>query len=199
MTGRRRLAAVVIGGLAAVVVVTAGLAGCGSSSDDDVSPFPTAGTLAPATGDECTDPSGDLDLPVGVSADAPGLSGIDLVEASADLVGDQVDISITAAGPIAQAPAATYVVAQGEPLGALSFELRMVHGTDGWTTTLITWPKGAEVRTQVAVTPSVEGSTLTAAIPESSVPAVALALQFGTSAKVGDVLVVDDCSSLAGG
>ena len=51
------------------------------------------------------------------------------------------DLAYLHVHPVDAAPAATYVVAQGDPLGALSFELRMVHGADGWTTTLITWPK----------------------------------------------------------
>ncbi|HEY6531272.1 MAG TPA: hypothetical protein VIY72_03140 [Acidimicrobiales bacterium] len=187
----------------AVVVASLGLlfgvlAGC-SSDGGDAGPLPTAGTLPDSTGDSCTDPTGDLDLPVGVSAEAPGLSGVDLVDASATVNGEQLDISITTAGPIDAAPAATYVVAQGDPLGALSFELRMVHGDDGWTTTLITWPDAKEKREQVAVTPVASGSTLTASIPTASLPTVALALQFGTSARIGDALVVDDCSSLAGG
>ena len=182
------------------VVVTGALVGCSSDGDGAGPPLPTVGTLVPpGSGDTCTDPTGDLDLPAGVSATAPGLTGIDIVEASATTAGDQLKISFTMAGPIDEAPAATYVVAQGEPLGALSFELRMLHGDDGWTTTLVTWPGSEETRTQVPVTPTVSGSTLTASIPTSSVPAIALAMQFGASARVGDVLVVDDCSSLNGG
>ena len=182
------------------VGVTGALVGCSSDGDDAGPPLPTVGTLVPpGSGDTCTDPTGDLDLPAGVSATAPGLTGIDIVEASATTAGDQLKISFTMAGPIDEAPAATYVVAQGEPLGALSFELRMVHGDDGWTTTLVTWPGSEETRTPVPVTPTVSGSTLTASIPTSTVPAIALAMQFGASARVGDVLVVDDCSSLNGG
>jgi hypothetical protein len=181
------------------VLLTGVLAGC-SDDDDAGPPIPTVGTLVPpGSGDSCSDPTGDLDLPAGVSATAPGLTGIDIVEASATTAGDQLKISFIMAGPVDAAPAATYVVAQGEPLGALSFEVRMVHGDDGWTTTVVTWPGSEEKRTEVPVTPTVSGSTLTASIPTSSVPAIALAMQFGASARVGDVLVVDDCSSLNGG
>jgi hypothetical protein len=193
---RSRVAASVAVG---AVLLAGPLAAC---SDDDEAgpPIPTVGTLVPpGSGDSCSDPTGDLDLPAGVSATAPGLTGIDIVEASATTAGDQLKISFTMAGPVDAAPAATYVVAQGEPLGALSFEVRMVHGDDGWTTTVVTWPGSEEKRTEVPVTPTVSGSTLTASIPTSSVPAIALAMQFGASARVGDVLVVDDCSSLNGG
>jgi hypothetical protein len=196
VTRRRRAASFAVG----AVLVAAVLVGCSSDGGDAGPPLPTVGTLVtPGDGDSCRDATGDLDLPAGVSADAPGLTGVDIVEASATPEGDQLEISFTMAGPIDQAPAATYVVAQGEPLGALSFELRMVHGDTGWTTTLVTWPGSKETRTQVPVTPTTSGPTLTASIPTSSVPAVAQAMQFGASARVGEALVVDDCSSLTAG
>jgi hypothetical protein len=200
VTRRTRRWAIGVGLGALALLPVGALGGCSSDGEGDAGTVPTLGTLVPnSSGDTCADPFGDLDIPVGVSADAPGLAGIDLVEAAAELAGDQLDITITTAGPVDEAPAATYVVAQGDPLGALSFELRMVHGDDGWTTTLITWPNGAEQREKVPVTPVASGSTLTASIPQSSLPAVALAMQFGSSARIGDALVVDDCSSLAGG
>jgi hypothetical protein len=184
--------------LAAVVLAGAGLVACGGSSgSDDAVPEATI-PVASSTGDSCTDVTGDLDLPAGVPAATPGLTGIDLVAASATVVGDQLDVSMTMAGPVDAAPAATYVVAQGDPLGALSFELRMVHGADGWTTTLITWPQAVETRTKVPITPKVDGATLTASVPLEGLPPIALALQFGTSAEVGSALVIDDCSSLSG-
>jgi hypothetical protein len=174
-----------------------GLVGCSSDDGDAASPSSVV-TLPDSTGDACSDPAGDLDIPVGVAADTPGLSGIDLLESSATVNGDQLDITMTTAGST-EGLAATYVVAQGDPLGALSFELRMVHGSDGWTSTLVTWPGGKEQRQKVAVTPVASGSTLTASIPTSSLPAVALAMQFGASGEVAGELVVDDCSSLLGG
>lgn len=196
---RRRRGVRVGAALALLLLGVGGFAGCSSDNGGSASDT-TLGTLVPnSTGDACTDPTGDLDLPVGVSADTPGLSGVDLTQTSATVEGDQLRISITTAGPIDQAPAATYVVAQGDPLGALSFELRMVHGSDGWSSTLVTWPTGAEKREPVPVTPVVSGSTLTASIPTSSLPAVALAMQFGSSATVDGSIVVDDCSSLLGG
>ena len=189
------------GALVAALALLAGIAaGC---SSDDTGTDAVAGatsTLVPSSeGDSCTDPSGDLDLPAGVSASTPGLSGIDLVSASAKVDGDQLAVSITTAGPIDEAPAATYVVAQGEPLGQFSFELRMVHGTDGWTTTLITWPNKVETRQKLAITPKVDGATLTMSVPLSSLPAISLAMQFGSSATVDGTIVVDDCSSLTAG
>jgi hypothetical protein len=184
--------------LAALVVAGAGLTACGGSSGgDDAVPEATI-PVSSSTGDSCTDATGDLDLPAGVPASTPGLTGIDIVSASATVEGDQLDVSMTMAGPIDAAPAATYVVAQGDPLGALSFELRMVHGTDGWTTTLITWPRSVETRTKVPITPKVDGATLTVSVPLEGLPPIALALQFGAAAEVGDALVIDDCSSLSG-
>ena len=169
--------------LAAVVLAGAGLAACGGSSGGDAAVPEATIPVSSSTGDSCTDATGDLDLPAGVPASTPGLSGIDIVKASATVDGDQLDVSMTMAGPVDAAPSATYVVAQGDPLGALSFELRMVHGTDGWTTTLITWPEAKETRTTVAVTPVVAGDTLTATVPLQGLPPIALALQFGTSAQ----------------
>ena len=185
----------------AVVALLLGL-GAGCSSDDKGSDATStsSSTLVPSSsGDTCTDPTGDLDLPVGVTAATPGLSGIDLVSASATVDGDQLVVSMTAAGPVDAAPAATYVVAQGDPLGQLSFELRLVHGTDGWTTTLITWPSQVETRQKLPITPKIDGATISTALPLSSLPPIALAMQFGTSAEVDGQVVVDDCSSLTGG
>ena len=172
------------------------LAACSSDSDGGASPGSTTTLVPSSSGDSCTDPSGDLDLPAGVAADTPGLSGVDLVSAAATVNGDHLDITMTAAGPIDAAPAATYVVAQGDPLGALSFELRMAHGASGWTSTLITWPDAKETRAPLPITIKVDGATLTTSIPLSSLPPIALAMQFGASATVGNAIVIDDCSSL---
>ena len=185
---------------ALAVLAGVGVAACSSDDKGTDAAAGSTSTLVPSSeGDTCTDPSGDLDLPAGVSASTPGLSGIDLVSASAKVDGDQLAVSITTAGPIDEAPAATYVVAQGDPLGQFSFELRMVHGTDGWTTTLITWPSQVETRQKLAITPKVAGDTLTTSLPLSSLPAISLAMQFGSTATVDGLIVVDDCSSLAGG
>ncbi len=195
-----RAARVAVAVAIAGTVVLGGLVGCSSDGPDEGSSPATTGTLVPSsTGDMCTDPTGDLDLPTGVSADTPGLSGVDLVRAAATVDGDQLAVSFTTAGPIDAAPAATYVVAQGEPLGAYSFELRMVHGSDGWTTTLITWPGAKEQRDRLPINPSVDGAQLSARVPLSSLPPIALAMVFGTSATLGDATVIDDCSSLAAG
>jgi len=188
------VATVAVMGLAGV-----GLSACGSSgSGDDDALGEGTNPIADSGGDACADPTGDLDLPAGIPADAPGLAGIDIVEASATVEGDQLDVVITVAGPVDEAAAATYVVAQGDPLGALSFELRMVHGASGWTTTLVTWPRAVETRTPLSITPVVDGTSLTASVPLDALPAIALAMQFGASAQVGDALVIDDCSSLSG-
>ncbi len=186
----------------AAVAVLAGVGMAACSSDDkgtDAASGATSTLVPSSEGDSCTDPSGDLDLPAGVSASTPGLSGVDLVSASAKVDGDQLAVSMTTAAPIDEAPAATYVVAQGDPLGQFSFELRMVHGADGWTTTLITWPNKVETRQKLAITPKVDGATLTMSVPLSSLPAISLAMQFGSSATVDGAIVVDDCSSLTSG
>lgn len=195
MTLSRRAVAVV----AIALVLGAPIAACSSSGSDGAADPATAPTVPSSSGDSCTDPTGDLDLPAGVASSTPGLTGIDLVESSATVDGTQLDISLTMAGPIDAAPAATYVVAQGDPLGSFSFELRMVHGTDGWSTTLITWPDGDEARNRLPITPTVQGATITASVPLSSLPPISLAMKFGASAQVGDDIVFDDCSSLNGG
>jgi hypothetical protein len=195
VNGGRRTRTAGLAATAVAILVGAPLAGC--SSDGDAAPSGSTSTLLPSSsGDACTDVTGDLDLPAGVPADTPGLTGIDFVSAEGTVAGDELDITMTMAGPIDAAPAATYVVAQGEALGQYSFEVRMVHGVDGWSTTLITWPDAVEQRQQVPITPRAEGATLQASVPLASLPPVALAMQFGASASVGDALVIDSCSSL---
>jgi hypothetical protein len=190
---RRLLVGPVVG-----LVVLALVAGC-SSDEGGTDTTAPLGTVPSSTGDSCTDPAGDLDLPVGVTADTPGLAGVDLVAAEAVVDGDRLDITFTTAGPVDEAPAATYVVAQGDPLGSLSFELRMVRGAGGWDTTLITWPGGVEERRALALTPTVVGDELRISLPLEGLPPVALVLQFGASADVGDAIAIDDCSSLDAG
>jgi hypothetical protein len=187
--------------VAAVAVLSVAAVACSSADEGaDGDGAAATSTLVPSSdGDTCDDPTGDLDLPVGVGADTPGLSGIDLVSASATVEAEELAVSITTAGPVDEAPAATYVVAQGDPLGALSFELRLVHGTDGWTTTLITWPDQVESRQPLALTPTVDGSTISTSLPLASLPPISMAMQFGATATVGDLIVVDDCSSLSAG
>jgi hypothetical protein len=193
---RARSLGAVVGAGALSLVLGLPLAACSSSGDDATEPVSTSSLVPSSTGDSCTDVIGDLDLPAGVAADTPGITGIDIVSADAAVVGDQLEITMTMAGPIDSAPAATYVVAQGDPLGSLSFEVRMVHGTDGWSTMSITWPGEVEERRQIPVTPTVTGVELTASIPLASLPPIALAMQFGAAATVGDALVIDSCSSL---
>jgi hypothetical protein len=183
--------------LAVAVALVLALAVAGCSSDDEAdAPPATGGTVPSSTGDACTDPVGDLDLPVGVTADSPGISGVDLVEAEAVVEGDVLAITITTAAPIDDAPSPTFVVAQGDPLGALSFELRMERGADGWESTMITWPNSTEQRQPIDVEPTVEGDELRASLPLEGLPPIALVIQFGASAEVGNAVAIDDCSSL---
>ena len=91
-------------------------------------------------------------------------------------------------------------MAQGDPLQPLSFELRTEHGSQGWTTTLITWPSGVERRTQLPITPQVSGGTVSLSVGLDRLPPIGQVLQFGTNAKpTPGAVVVDVCTSLGSG
>jgi hypothetical protein len=188
--------------LAALVAVTAGAAACSDEGGDDTVLPTVLPTVPSGTGDRCADESGDLDLPVGVDpSEVAPFAGIDLVDASALVEGEQLVVSFTAAGPIDDVPSPTFVVAQGEPLQALSFELRLAPGDDGgWDAVLVTWPSSREDREPVAVDVVVDGSTLRTALPLDGLPPIARTMQFGATSEPEDGLVViDDCSNLTRG
>lgn len=191
---RRALAAVALG---AVLLVPLG---CSSSGGGDGgSATPTTGgstTLVPSsTGDRCTDPTGDVDAPAG--ADVVALAGIDLTTMSALVQGDQLVVDMQAAGPVAAAPDPTFVVAQGDPLQPLSFELRMEPTGGTWKATLITWPSGAEVRKVLDQPVTVGERSVGITVPLALLPPIALSMQFGASSQVSpNVFAIDDCTSL---
>lgn len=190
-------AAALLAALALSVAVT----GCAGGSDDEAAPVETSTTLVPSsTGDRCDDPTGDLDAP-GAGADALAtLSGIDLTAASADVEGEELVVRFQVAGPVTDVAEPTFVVAQGDPLESLSFELRLTRTGDQWSSTLVTWPSGREQRQDAALGVEVDDSSITTALPLSALPPVALSLQFGAAAGLPDgTVAIDDCSSLGGG
>jgi hypothetical protein len=186
------------------VLVAASLAvtGCSDADEGEAQAPATATTLVPSsTGDRCDDPRGDLDVPPGVPEDALGaLAGIDLVTAAATVEGEELQVAFDVAGPIADVAAPTFVVAQGDPLESLSFELRLARTDAAWASELITWPSGREERRDAGLVVVADGARLTTALPLAELPPIALSLQFGAAAELSDGLVViDDCSSLAPG
>ncbi|MCD9624693.1 hypothetical protein [Rhabdothermincola salaria] len=197
MTGRRSARSAAALGVLALVVV-----GCSDSgSDEDGPALPaTATTLVPSsTGDRCDDPTDDLDAP-GVPDDVrASLSGIDLVGASAVVEGDELLVRFDVAGPLAEVADPTFVVAQGDPLESLSFELRLTRTDGDWSSTLVTWPSGREQRQEAGLEIEAEDTAIATSLPLSALPPIALSLQFGAAAELPDgTIVIDDCSSLGG-
>lgn len=190
--GRPARVALAVAALVATVAV-----GCGSPAQTGPEVAATSTPVLSSNGDSCTDPTGDLDVTTAVDARTLAtLAGIDLTDASATVNGDNLDVSFTTAGPINLVPGASFVVAQGEPLQPLGFELRATDEPAGWTVLLITWPQN-EKRTPLAITPTVEGNRLTYPVALSVLPPIARALQFGTTVTLPDGnVVIDDCSSL---
>jgi len=193
---RRALTAVGVAGL--LVLVGA----CSDDSGGDTgAPVPPQ-TVPSGSGDRCTDEPNDLDLPVGVDpSNVAPFAGIDLLDVAAVVEGDALAITFTSAGPIDDVPSPTFVVAQGEPLQAVSFELRLTRGSDGrWEAVLITWPSSREEREPVALDVVVDGSTLRTSLPLDGLPPIARTMQFGAASEPEEGLVViDDCSNLTPG
>jgi hypothetical protein len=175
------------------------LASCGGGTDEGVD-VPTPPPTPPSsTGDFCTDPTGDLSSDASAdegTGSAP--AGLDIVSASAELGADRVVVRFDTNGEIASLVSPTFVVAQGNPFDALSFELRVVRddSTATWAITLITWAEG-EQRRSIVTEPVVSGSTLEFEVPTEALPPLANYLLFGATAEVdGQGIVFDDCSSL---
>jgi len=181
--------------LAVWVAVIAGACGSPAKSGPEVAA--TSAPVLSGSGDSCTDPVGDLDVTAAVApATLAALAGVDLTATAATVNGDNLDVSFTSAGPINLVPGATFVVAQGEPLQPLSFELRATNDPSGWTVLLVTWPQN-EKRTPLAITPEVEGNRVSYSVPLSQLPPIGRALQFGSTVTLPDGnVVIDDCSSL---
>lgn len=188
-----------VASLVALLAVPVLAAGCSSGdSGGDAAPATTTTLVPSSSGDRCTDPVGDLDIPTGVDpALTPVLAGVDLVTGVAEVKGDVLSVEFTGAGPIADVPDPTFVVAQGDPLQPLSFELRLTRRDGQWQALLITWPDAKEQR-QAISTPVVPGERSVAVdVPLSSLPPIALSMQFGATSEVSkNVIVIDDCSSL---
>lgn len=200
-----------IGGVVGLVLVAGAALACSSSSPasaPDSTTNSTSDSINPidaipsSDGDSCTDPVGDISA--SIRADAPpGVltepAGIDIVSAAATVAGDDLHVTFVTNGPVASAPQPTFVVAQGEPLQPVSFEVRSVQAADGrWEVGLVRWPTGDEVRTVLPITPTVTGSTFDLLVPLAELGPIANYLGFGVSADVGqpDGVVFDDCSSL---
>ncbi|WP_208027617.1 hypothetical protein [Rhabdothermincola sediminis] len=186
------------------VVLASGLLACllgacasGSGSEDQQASQPPSPTPPSSTGDTCSDPANDLALDPGMETGTGGLEGIDLTTASATLEGDQLVVRFVTNGDIAAVPSPTFVVAQGDPFGPFSFELRASRDdtTSTWTVTLITWSQREE-RRPIPTDTTVAADTLSFRVPAESLPPIANYLSFGATAKVGDELAADDCSNL---
>jgi hypothetical protein len=187
---------------ALVLVAALALTGAGCSDDDggggDAGPVGSASPVPSSDGDRCQDPTGDLDVPAGVDpALGPRLAGIDLVDSAGLVEGEVLRVSFTAAGPVADVPDPTFVVAQGEPLQPLSFELRLSRRAGAWQSTLVTWPSGTEERQAVPNPVAVDGANVAIDLPVASLPPIARTMQFGAAAEPeAGVVVIDDCSNL---
>jgi hypothetical protein len=186
------------------VVLASGLLACllgacasGTGSEDQQAGQPPSPTPPSSTGDTCSDPLNDLARDPGMEAGTDGLEGIDLATASATLEGDQLVVRFVTNGDIAAVPSPTFVVAQGDPFGPFSFELRASRDdtTSTWTVTLITWSQREE-RRPIPIEPTVAADTLSFRVPAGSLPPIANYLSFGATSKVGDKLASDDCSNL---
>lgn len=185
---------------ASMLVAVLATAGCSGSSEGDDEPTPSMPVVPSSDGDSCEDQVGDL------SADARAQSGtgtepagIDIVAASTRLDGDDLVITFTTAGPIDSTASPMFAVAQGNPFGPLSFEVRTERegASGGWSTTLITWDQ-SEQRRSIVSQPTVDGATITWSIPAEDLPPLASLMLFGaTAADVAGALVFDDCSALS--
>ncbi len=189
-------------GLIALGIVLA--AGCSPSKSGGTSD--TVGrqtTLDGTKGYTCSDPTGDVALGQSGKANRFEPSGIDLTEASAHIVGDNLVVSFSTAGPIASAPDPLFVVDQGDPAAApeTSFELRaeLPPGAPGWTLNLHTFKGGREASAPIDVPVTVNGNTLGYTVPLSELPpVVSLQWQFGATSTAADSAVsFDACSSFA--
>jgi hypothetical protein len=177
--------------------VAIGLVACSGDepSEEDATTMPS---VQPSTGDECTDPVGDLTSDARSTGVGTEPAGVDLTQASARVQGDELAVQFTTAGEITTAPGTTFAIAQGTPFTTYAFELRMTAGEGGvWDIEVITWDT-EERKTSVPLRPTVAGNTLRADIPMSALQPLALYLQFGASGELEGVgRVVDDCSSLS--
>lgn len=201
MDSSHRFASGLVASMVAVMVVAvAALAGCSRNSDEQ--PTESSGiaidTQVPSpNGDECTDTEGDVD---GVNADDPGvaeaLAGIDLVSALAVPNGEVLDVTFKTVGAVSLVPEATFVVAQGDAGGPLSFEIRASSRAGSWQVQVIRW-QDTEQRRPADADVTVSGNELRFAVPLDDLPPIAKFMQFGTYAPTpSGSMAIDQCSGL---
>lgn len=189
------------------------LAGAACASDEVTMPEDLQiGTLPSASdGASCTDPTGDISSTVSATAGALGdPTGIDLVEATADVGADDLTVTFRTNGPIGEVTEPVFSMIQGVSGQEDSFELRARPDAGGaWTISLITWDEEAgglrESDPQpMAAAVDVDGSRLSFVIPLRDLPKLAtIVWQFGASGiappappSTARVRVFDDCNNM---
>lgn len=186
--------------VAVMLLAVITLMGCSKSSDEqptESSDIAIDTQVPSSNGDECTDVEGDVD---GVNADDPGvaevLAGIDLVSASAVPNGEVLDVTFKTAGAVSLVPEATFVVAQGDAGGPLSFEIRASGRAGSWQVQVIRW-QDTEQRRPIDVDVTASGNELRFSVPLDALPPIAKFMQFGTYAPTpGGSIAIDQCSGL---
>lgn len=179
------------------------LLGACSSAEENLDPGPYSvpqNTIGKAgTGDECSDPTGDVGADVkgqGGQSDPPG---IDLTNAQAKVVGDVLEVSFVTNGPIEATTNPLFLIQQGDTSQAInvSFELRATPDRAGrWGVNLITFSRGQQAQPKPLQVPvTVQGNQLSYTVPLASLPTIATILwQFGASAGVSNNnRLFDDC------
>jgi hypothetical protein len=194
-----------VGFLVALVALPPMLVACSGSTDTSGPDVSNLNLSVPASqraqGDECNDPTGDLQSDVKGGQNQSEPAGIDLVHSKAKVEGDNLDVSIQTAGPIESATNPLFVVQQGDTSSVVamdqSFELRAARDGQGpWTLNLITFANNRERPAQpLSVPVDVQGNQLSYSIPLKSLPQIAtIVWQFGSSSGVSDdSRVIDEC------
>jgi hypothetical protein len=198
----RTLVALALAGL------TVAVAACSSSSESSSSlgtdvPLNFSGATSPSKtqGDECTDPTGDLQSDVKGSANLTEPAGVDLVHTEAKVENGNLDVSIQTAGTIESATNPLFIIQQGDTSSVAamdqSFELRASKdGQAPWALNLITFANNRQRGPQVLNVPiTVQGNRLSYSIPLAQLPQIAtIVWQFGSSAGVSDdSRIIDEC------
>jgi len=191
---------------AAVVITMAVLGGCSSGGGPSAGDIPS--TLGPdptineANGVTCTDPAGDISTDPKATGTMTQPAGVDILVAESKVDGDVLKVTYTLNGPVADVPQPFFDLLQGDVTAPkYSFELRAEPASNGkFGLTLVTFDTGTDVRKQLAVPVTVDGSTLSYEVPLTQIPKISTLLwTFGVSATMPDGSVpFDDCSSLTG-
>lgn len=180
-----------LGALAASLGLVAAIGAC-SSSKSSSGAGPVTVSITPVLDADCADATGDVAVPA-----------IDIVSASVHPKGDDLAMTFTTAGPIAQATDPLFSVSHGDPSvqPAASFEVRAELDSGGvWGVTLITFPTSANVQEQRRTLPSgkvtIEGTSATITVPQADLPKITTRVWlFGTSAGGDEARAVDVCDS----